>query len=68
MNIAPDLFLKFTVRTGTSIEEAAAQLCTMANTLDVICEAELNGVTLWVKPGQTPERAVAIYYRTLEIR
>lgn len=48
--------LKVELFAGIHVNEAAADLCELANRIGVRCEADFNGVKLWARPGDDPAR------------
>ena len=48
--------LKVELFAGIGIDEATADLCELASRLGVRCEADFNGVKLWARPGDDPQR------------
>lgn len=51
--------LKVELFAGIRVDEAAADLCELANRIGVRCEADFNGVKLWARPGDDPQRLAA---------
>lgn len=48
--------LKVELFAGIDISAATADLCELANRIGVRCEADFNGVKLWARPGDDPQR------------
>ena len=46
--------LKVEAFAGTTIDEACRDLCALADHVQILCEADFNGVKLWAYPGTDP--------------
>lgn len=59
-NLSVDLFA------GIHVDEAAADLCELANRIGVRCVGDFNGVKLWARPGDDPARLVESWYEQMK--
>lgn len=59
------MHLKLELYAGSKIEEAAAELCTLADATGVPCEAEFNDVKIEARPGNSTEQLVEAYYKSV---
>lgn len=55
------LAIKVEIMGGTMIAEAAAEMIALARRLDALIEGQFNEVSLYVRPGDSPEDVVERY-------
>ena len=48
-----NLCLKVEVVAGAVLQDAAAELCALADKLGLLCEADFNGVAMYAMPGDS---------------
>lgn len=56
------LRLKLSITPGVRIEDAARELCRLANLLDVECSANLNQYVMTASPGQEAHELIAAFW------
>ena len=66
MELLRTLTLKVELSAGTHVQDAACDLCQLADRIGVLCEADFNGVKLWGRPGDNPLKLVAAYHVALQ--
>ena len=66
MEILKTLTLKVELSAGTRVQDAACDLCQLADRIGVACEADFNGVKMWGRPGDNPLKLVAAYHALLQ--
>lgn len=64
MNIS--IILKVELIPGTDIDDAASDMCELANRVGTLVEANFNGVKLWARPGDKPLKLAEDYYIQLQ--
>lgn len=62
MNLYQTLTLKVEAFAGCDIAEAACDLCRLADRVGILCELPFNGVNLWARPGDDPQRLVEAFH------
>lgn len=65
MELLRSLTLKVELFAGTDVRDAAGDLCELANRVGVLIEADFNGVKLWARPGDSPQKLEDSYYEQL---
>lgn len=60
MKLSVDLFA------GVTVNDAAHELCQLAERIGILCEANFNGVKLWARPGDDALLLAAAYDREIE--
>lgn len=66
MELLNTLTLKVELFAGTDVRDAACDLCTLANRVGVLVEADFNGVKLWARPDDNPLKLVDAYHKQLK--
>lgn len=66
MSILKTLTLKVALFAGTDIQDAARDLCELANRVGVLTEADFNSVTLLARPGDDSLKLVEAYHNALK--
>jgi len=51
---------------GTDIKDATAELCELADRIGALITADFNGVKLWARPGNSPQRLAAAWEREMQ--
>lgn len=51
---------------GSDVKDVSVDLCRLANTIGVLCEAQFNGVTLWARPDDDPQKLAEEYFKELQ--
>lgn len=55
------LMLKVEVLAGSDIQEVAQGICSLADTLGILIEAQFNSALLLAAPGNKPEKIIEMY-------
>jgi hypothetical protein len=65
MELDRTLTLRVDSFAGTTIEDAARDLCRLSNRVGILCELQFNDVKLWARPGDDEHKLVASYKRQI---
>ena len=65
MKFLPTARITVDLLAGTSINDAASDLCELANRLGLLVEADFNGIKLWARPDDDPAELVSAYHEQL---
>lgn len=66
MEMLKTFMLKVEPFVGSDVRDVAVELCQLADRVGVRCEAGVNGVKLWARPGDNPLRLVEAFHEQLK--
>lgn len=67
MEMLKTFMLKVYPLLGSDVRDVAVELCQLADRVGVRCEADVNGVKLWARPGDNPLRLVEAFHEQLKL-